>query len=209
MQRRRRPPRAGALTELPPLKIVKKILLLQVAYYACASVLILFTALVAGTAFSPDLILSWQSLRGDTTVGWTLGLVWLLNSSIGAIFLLLWVARSKLVLDFALTIHFIHLLVTSFYTHSLPTNWLWWGLQFASAALMTFLGMWACQWRELRPITFGGSNQAGGSSAGADEEAGGAGGFLGFTRGRGRFRSRDGDADYEMVAMKEREQEPA
>lgn len=81
--RRRRPPRAGALSELPPLLIIKKILLLQTAYYVCAIVLILFTALVAGTAFSADLVFNWQSLRGDTTVGWTLGFVWLLNSSIG------------------------------------------------------------------------------------------------------------------------------
>ena len=83
MQRRRRPPRAGALSDLPPLKIVKNIVLLQTAYYICAAILILFTALVAGTSFSPDLILSWQALRGDTTVGWTLGFVWMLNSFIG------------------------------------------------------------------------------------------------------------------------------
>ena len=81
--RRRKPPRPGALSDLPPLLIVKKILLLQAAYYVCATVLILFTALVADTAFSLDLILSWQSLRGDTTVGWTLGFVWLINSSVG------------------------------------------------------------------------------------------------------------------------------
>jgi len=83
MQRRRRPPRAGALSDLPPLKIVKNIVLLQTAYYICATILILFTALVAGTSFSLDLILSWRALRGDTTVGWTLGFVWMLNSSIG------------------------------------------------------------------------------------------------------------------------------
>lgn len=80
---RRRPARPGALTDLPPLKIVKKIVLLQLAYYVCATVLILFTAMVAGTTFTPDLILSWRGLRGDTTVGWLFGFVWLLNSSIG------------------------------------------------------------------------------------------------------------------------------
>ncbi|PGH21576.1 hypothetical protein AJ80_03136 [Polytolypa hystricis UAMH7299] len=209
MQRRRRPPRAGALTELPPLKIVKKIVLLQLAYYACATVLILFTALVAGTAFSPDLILSWRSLRGDTTVGWTLSFVWLLNSSIGVIFILLLVARSKLVPDFSLTIHFIHLIITSLYSHAVPTNLLWWGLQAASAAWMIFLGMWACQWRELRPIIFGGaSNQ---SSAGqiqstTDEEADGD--LAGYSRGRGRGRNRDVGPEYEMVGLKESVDDP-
>jgi hypothetical protein len=83
MARRRRPPRPGALTELPPLKILTQILILQLIWYAVATALILFTALVAGKSFSFDLVLSWRSLRGDTTVGWMLGLVWLLNSFIG------------------------------------------------------------------------------------------------------------------------------
>lgn len=82
MPPRRRPPRPGALTELPPLKIIRKILLLQILYYVSATVLIVFTALVAGTAFTGDLILSWQTVRGDTTIGWMLGLVWMLNSFI-------------------------------------------------------------------------------------------------------------------------------
>ena len=83
MARRRRPPRPGALTELPPLWVARQIVLLQVIWYAVATALILFTALVAGKHFSFDLVLSWRSLRGDTTVGWMLGLVWLLNSFIG------------------------------------------------------------------------------------------------------------------------------
>jgi protein SYS1 len=76
--RRRKPPRAGALTELPPLKIIRSIILLQLAYYVTAFILILFTALVAGQKFSLNLIFDWTSIRGDNTIGWTLGLVWLL-----------------------------------------------------------------------------------------------------------------------------------
>ncbi len=83
MPRRRRPPRAGALADLAPLRIFRQIVLLQTAYYVSAVVLILFTALVAGQRFKLDLVFDWHSLRGDTTVGWTLGLVWMLNSFIG------------------------------------------------------------------------------------------------------------------------------
>jgi hypothetical protein len=82
MPPRRRPPRPGALTELPPLKIIRKIFLLQLLYYVCATALVLFATVVAGTVFSLDLIFSWDSLRGDTTVGWLLSLVWMLNSFI-------------------------------------------------------------------------------------------------------------------------------
>lgn len=78
MAGRRRLP-AGSRTELPPLKIIRKILLLQVAYYVGATVLILFTTIVYGTPFSLNLVFGWDYLRGDTTVGWMLGLVWMLN----------------------------------------------------------------------------------------------------------------------------------
>ncbi|KAJ6187888.1 hypothetical protein N7519_002796 [Penicillium mononematosum] len=198
MSARRRPP-AGSRTELPPLKIVRKILLLQLAYYACATVLILFTTVVYGAPFSLDLVFGWDSLRGDTTIGWILGLVWLLNCFISVMFLLVFVSRSKLVPDFALTIHFLHLITTTLYTHSLPSNLLWWGLQFASAAMMTFLGMWACQRRELEPIKFGGhggSTQAGPSS---QASAGDGQQESSFGRGRGRERSLQ---EYEMDDMK-------
>jgi len=82
MPRRRRPPRPGALADLSPTRILTQIVALQALYYVSAAILIVFTALVAGKEIGLDLLLSWRSLRGDTTVGWTLGLVWLLNSVI-------------------------------------------------------------------------------------------------------------------------------
>lgn len=112
-------------------------------------------------------------------------------------------------LDFTFTLHFLHLLVTSLYTHSLPRNVLWWGLQAVSAALMFFGGVWACQWRELRPMSFGG--QGGGSKTGAagrvggDIEGGGGGDGEGegYEMGaRNQGRGRDGGGLYEMVGMR-------
>jgi hypothetical protein len=86
MARRRRPPRPGALTELPPLKILTQIIILQTIYYVCGTAMILFAELVAGRDFSADLVLHWKSLRGDTTVGWTLGLCWMSDSFVGCVF---------------------------------------------------------------------------------------------------------------------------
>ncbi|KAF2459562.1 integral membrane protein S linking to the trans Golgi network-domain-containing protein [Lineolata rhizophorae] len=191
MPRRRRPPRPGALADLSPLRILTQIAALQGAYYACAAVLILFAALVAGKEVKLDLLLSWRSLRGDVTTGWLLGLVWMLNSLICVIFLLLLIARSKLIPDFALTIHFIHLIVTSLYSHSIPTYWFWWALQICSACLMTFLGVWSCQWRELKPIKFGGR----GSSQRQEDEG------VGFRQGGQHGMGKDGAGEYEMVGM--------
>ena len=63
-------------------------MLLQLAYYATATVLILFTVLVAGQPFSLGLILDWTSVRGDNTIGWMLGLVWLLVGFVRYVLLL-------------------------------------------------------------------------------------------------------------------------
>jgi protein SYS1 len=80
MPRRRRPPRPGALADLAPLRILRKILLLQISYYLTASILIVFTVLVAGHDLGLNLLLDWHTVRSDTTVGWMLAMVWMLNS---------------------------------------------------------------------------------------------------------------------------------
>ncbi|KAI5291650.1 hypothetical protein KEM52_000106 [Ascosphaera acerosa] len=137
---------------------------LQLAYYACAALLLLFTTVVAGTRFSADLVFSWRPIRSDTTMGWMYSFIWLLNALPSVIFLLLFVARSKLVPDFALTIHLVHAVVVSLYSHGVPRSLLWWCLQVVSSGAMIGFGMWACQWRELQPISFGGGGGAGSGS---------------------------------------------
>lgn len=133
--------------------------------------------------------------------------------------ILLLIARSKLVPDFAITIHLIHLLTTSLYTRSLPTGVYWWAVQVCSAALMVSLGMWACQWRELQPMTFGGKGKAraaGGQNGhptgpGAVEEGAstadgdGEGYVVGTGRGSRRAGGGDGAGAYEMVGMASRD----
>ena len=113
------------------------------------------------------------------------------------IVLLLVVARSKLIWDFALTIHFLNLVTTSLYTRSFPTNFLWWLLQIVSSALMIFLGVWACQWRELQPMAFGGrAKDTPGlppENISEHEE-----GWMSFPR---RGRGRAGAGNYEMVPV--------
>lgn len=117
--------------------------------------------------------------------------------------ILLLIARSKLVPDFALTIHFVHLLITSFYSRSLPTSVYWWFVQAASAGLMVSLGMWACQWRELQPMAFGalkGKQERGvNGRAGGGGDGEGEGHEMGTLRGEGR----DGAGRYEGVARGE------
>ncbi|KAF7198104.1 Protein SYS1 [Pseudocercospora fuligena] len=199
--RRRRPPRPGALADLAPLRILTQIVLLQVFYYMAGIVLIVFTTFVAGRHMDPGYVFDWRNVRGDVTTGWTLGLCWMLDSLVTVIPILLLIARSKLVPDFVLTIHFINLIITSLYTRAIPSNITWWLVQIASSALMISLGMWACQWRELRPMAFGGKPKdvAAAENGHAPEE--GEGYEVGSRRGGGR----DGAGNYEMVEMPNRE----
>ncbi|KAK4664999.1 uncharacterized protein QC763_509610 [Podospora pseudopauciseta] len=218
MARRRRPPRPGSLSELPPLKIASQILALQALYYTFSFTLLLFSALVAGTAFTLDLVLGWQSIRGDTTQGWLCGFLAMLNGGVlmGAAIVVL-IGRSKLVTDFALSLHFIHLVVVTFYTGELPKHMAWWVSMACASVLGVVLGTWGCRYRELKPISFGG-NGAGNNSGHArgqsqpgelrnsNEHVRGAGDAeedleQGFSRGRGRGRGRDGGGGYEMVDM--------
>ncbi|KAH8757200.1 integral membrane protein S linking to the trans Golgi network-domain-containing protein, partial [Diaporthe sp. PMI_573] len=220
MARRRRPPRSGALTELPPLRILGQIAALQALYYFAALVLMLFTALVSGRGFSLDLVLGWSAVRGDTTQGWLNGFMWILDGGLFmAVAMVMIVIRSKLVLDFGLTTHFIHLVVVSLYTGQMPRNVFWWVAMAISSAVGVSLGVWGCQYRELRPVFFGGggasgasnsnsnnnnNNNANGSAAGAGEgssQAADGDEEQGFSRGRGRGRGRDGVGEYEMVKM--------
>ncbi|KAI0400724.1 integral membrane protein S linking to the trans Golgi network-domain-containing protein [Xylaria palmicola] len=208
MPRRRRPPRSGAIAELPPLRILGQIAALQGIYYSVALVLMLFTSLVMGLQFNLDLVFGWASLRGDNTQGWLIGFVWLCCAGAVVVALVVLISRSKLVLDFSLTLHFIHLLIVCLYTGFLPRNAAWWITMLASGTITVAGGTYGCRWRELRPITFGGGRSTGGGENGngsCDIESGGAdneGEGVGFSKGRGRGRGRDGAGEYEMVGMK-------
>ncbi|KAK3385044.1 integral membrane protein S linking to the trans Golgi network-domain-containing protein [Podospora didyma] len=210
MARRRRPPRPGALTELPPLKILAQIAALQGLYYTSALVLMLFSTLVAGTSFSADLIFGWAAVRGDTTQGWLMGFIWMLDGGLlMAIAIVSLVGRSKLVLDFSLSLHGLHLAVVTLHTGQLPSNSAWWLAMAASSVVSVALATWGCRYRELKPISFGGngpSAAAGGSGEDNGTRAGDMSGGdgdeeQGFSRGRGRDRGRDGAGEYEMVTI--------
>ena len=79
---------------------------------------------------------------------------------------------------------------------------MWWALQAVSVSLMVGGGVWACRWRELRPIAFGGGAAAAakGKGKGRDGDEG-----VGYLVGKGKGRGRDGGGEYEMVGIKDGE----
>jgi hypothetical protein len=66
---------------------------------------------------------------------------------------------------------------------------------------MVFLGMWACQWRELQPMAFGGKAKTPIKATGNDGE----GYEMGTLRGAGS----DGAGSYENVGAEASRKEPA
>lgn len=119
------------------------------------------------------------------------------------------VGRSKLVLDFALSLHAIHLAVVTLYTRQLPRHTAWWLAMAAASAVSVALATWGCRYRELKPISFGGVAVTAGPGDGGGERGGDTGDERGpdgdeeegFPRGRGRGRGRDGAGEYEMVSI--------
>ncbi|CEI70078.1 hypothetical protein FVEN_g10641 [Fusarium venenatum] len=202
MPRRRKPPRAGALAELAPLKIAGQIATLQAIYYFAALVLIVFTALVSGSGFSWTLVFGWEGLRGDTTHGWLMSFIFLLDGGlIISIAIVALIARSKLVPDFAITVHFIHLVIASLYSGRIPRHGGWWLTMIASATISVSLGIWGCQYRELQPVFFGGRPILPAVPASVDGSATQPSTVDEEMAIPSRGRGRDGNAEYEMEPM--------
>lgn len=137
-----------------PRQLLQQILVMQSIYYLIGFILILFTCIVSGEPFSLKVVFSWEPVRIDTTMGWTLFMLWLLDTFFSVLALTVVVGRSKLALDFTLTLHGIHLVVCWAVAGKFPASKLWWGLQLASILLMALLGTWTTQWRELRATFF-------------------------------------------------------
>jgi hypothetical protein len=133
---------------------------------------------------------------------------WLTRFCIRAVAIVVLIGRSKLVLDFALSLHAIHLIVVTLYSGQLPRHTAWWLSMAAASAVSVALATWGCRYRQLQPISFGGGGgtSAAGGSGGENGSGAGESGMdgdeeQGFSRGRGRGRGRDGAGEYEMANM--------
>ncbi|CAK7273769.1 hypothetical protein SEPCBS119000_005827 [Sporothrix epigloea] len=208
MARRRRPRRSGALGELPPLKLLSQIVLVQTVLYFSLTALLFFTERISGRPFTFNLVFGWDGIRGDTTEGLVTAFVFVMAAALFcAAAIVIFVGRSKLVLDFAATLHFVHLVVVLLITKTVPASFAWWATMVVSTGATVFVSAWGCRHRELQPISFGGAAGKNGSSQEAATIAGlpaGADGDeeQGFSHGRGRARGRDGAGEYEMVPVR-------
>ncbi|KDQ50770.1 hypothetical protein JAAARDRAFT_141504 [Jaapia argillacea MUCL 33604] len=109
----------------------------------------------------------------DPVRGWVLGICWLIACGIDVYPLYSLIRRPRYILDFSLTLLFNHLVLTTYYSASLPTSLFFWLVMGGGAAVMVIAGEWVCVRREMREgmsVVMGGSGEAGRGGEVDDED---------------------------------------
>ncbi|GES76893.1 integral membrane protein S linking to the trans Golgi network-domain-containing protein [Rhizophagus clarus] len=153
---------------------------------------ILFSSFLRLLHCKPYHLLDYREFRADTVLGWTIGFAWIANSVVGIFILVRLIQRARLVLDFSLTLHFFHLLITTYYSGHVPTTFIWWALNVTTCCIMIFGGEIYCMRKEMEPIPL------------SDDIGEGASGASGSSVAVKTKTSADVERDrYEMVPMEE------
>ncbi|GLB41534.1 putative integral membrane protein S linking to the trans Golgi network [Lyophyllum shimeji] len=95
----------------------------------------------------------WQADRWDGQQdpmrGWIIALCWLIACSADIYYLYVLVRRPRLILDFALTLVFNHLVLTTYYSASIPTSAFFWLVMLAGSILTVVVAEQLCVKREM------------------------------------------------------------
>jgi protein SYS1 len=65
-----------------PRRLFTQIVIIQSLYYLSSFILTFFTSTLSGHPFTLDWIWDWRGVRVDNVLGWTVGLLWVLNGII-------------------------------------------------------------------------------------------------------------------------------
>ncbi|KAF7356936.1 hypothetical protein MVEN_01029500 [Mycena venus] len=87
--------------------------------------------------------------RTDPMRGWVIAFCWLVACSADIYYLYTLIRRPRLILDFALTLVFNHLVLTTYYSASIPTSLFFWLVMIAGAAIMIIVAEQLCVKREM------------------------------------------------------------
>ncbi|EPQ56198.1 hypothetical protein GLOTRDRAFT_110702 [Gloeophyllum trabeum ATCC 11539] len=88
--------------------------------------------------------------KADPVRGWVIAFGWIIASGIDVYWLSTVVRRPRLILDFALTLVFNHLVLTTYYAASLPTSLFFWIVMVACSTILVVAGEQVCVRREMR-----------------------------------------------------------
>ncbi|KAJ7493359.1 integral membrane protein S linking to the trans Golgi network-domain-containing protein [Mycena galericulata] len=87
--------------------------------------------------------------RTDPMRGWVIAFCWLVACSADIYYLYTLIRRPRLILDFALTLVFNHLVLTTYYSASIPTSMFFWLVMIAGSALTIIVAEQLCVKREM------------------------------------------------------------
>ncbi|KAG6879050.1 hypothetical protein C0992_005539 [Termitomyces sp. T32_za158] len=87
--------------------------------------------------------------RVDPVRGWIIALCWLVACSADIFYLYTLVRRPRLILDFALTLLLNHLVLTSYYSASIPTSGFFWLIMIAGSIFTVTMAEQFCVKREM------------------------------------------------------------
>lgn len=88
--------------------------------------------------------------RTDPMRGWIIAGCWLVACSADIYYLYTLIRRPRLILDFALTLVFNHLVLTTYYSATLPTSFFFWLVLLGGSAVMVVVAEQLCVKREMR-----------------------------------------------------------
>ncbi|KAG4300789.1 hypothetical protein PCK1_002866 [Pneumocystis canis] len=138
-----------------PILITSQIIAVQSLFYLFEMTLVLFVLIVAGKPISLDYIFDFRKISLNNSEFFASGFIWDISSIFGVFIFFFIIQRSKQVLDFTLTMHFIHFIIVFFYSGHFPSSTSWWIVQIISCISICLGGEWMCMQRELKPISFG------------------------------------------------------
>lgn len=144
----------GQQAAFDPQLIVAQIVAMQSLTYISLGAWMLLLNGLAGRSISSvglEHIFSHHTLRLSYTGGWVSVAAFFFNAIAGGCFLSIIVERAKKCLDFAATVHVVHLLNCWMYD-GLPNSWEWWLVNLMSLVVMSLLGEYLCLRREMREI---------------------------------------------------------
>eukprot|EP01012_Entosiphon_sulcatum_P012810 TRINITY_DN18101_c0_g1_i1.p1 TRINITY_DN18101_c0_g1~~TRINITY_DN18101_c0_g1_i1.p1 ORF type:complete len:214 (+),score=53.39 TRINITY_DN18101_c0_g1_i1:469-1110(+) len=145
-----RPLPLGTL-KFDPVYIVSQIVTLQSLYYASLAVIVWLLDQLCDIPVKLDQLFSSTAMGVFSFDGAVTIMGHFLTSLIGALYLFLVVERSRKCLDFALTLHAVHLVACAA-VGGFPSTVAWWLTFFVGLCCMTLLGEYLCMQRELADI---------------------------------------------------------
>jgi len=140
-----------------PCLIISQIVAVQSVFYLTLGSWIATMDYIGGWNNTLDKVFGYESLQVKQFHGRLVMIAFVLNALTGALGLWYVVKRTKLCLDFAVTVHFFHLIACWMYNSHFPTSMSWWLSNVISIIIMTVLGEFLCMRTEMKAIPLGGA----------------------------------------------------